>query len=109
MTLASWPDSAVSCSPSGKPPETGIGMEMAGGPRAVHGEFILASPVDARPNGAGPVAAGTKMTGVALYNSATLALHSAMYLLASPYFASEILRPSRTRSARSSSREPYWL
>ena len=33
---------------------TGMGMEMAGVPKAVHGAFIRGSPVDARPNGAGP-------------------------------------------------------
>jgi hypothetical protein len=53
-------------------------MEIAGVPKAVQGEFILGSPVDARPNGAGPTAAGDKITGVALYSSATRVLHSAM-------------------------------
>jgi len=43
----------------------------------------LASPVDANPNGAGPVAAGTKIIGVALYISATRAFHSAIYRQAS--------------------------
>src|SRR5882762_551175 len=82
-TLASWPWSAVSCSPSGNPSGTGRGIEIAGVPRAVHGAFILESPVDDKPSGAGPVAAGTKITGVALYNSATRSLHSAIYRLAS--------------------------
>jgi hypothetical protein len=40
---------------------------MAGVPKAVHGEFIRESPVDLSPSGAGPVAAGTKTTDVALY------------------------------------------
>ena len=71
-------------------------MEIAGVPKAVHGAFILASPVAARPNGAGPVAPGTKITGVALYISATRALQSAIYRLASSYRSTEIWRPSRT-------------
>ena len=62
---------------------TGRGIEIAGVPRAVHGAFILGSPVDDKPSGAGPVAAGTKITGVALYISATRSLHSAIYPLAS--------------------------
>ncbi len=40
-------------------------MEMAGVPKAVHSAFILVSPVYAKPNGAGPVAAGVRITGVA--------------------------------------------
>lgn len=36
---------------------TGIGIEIAGVPKAVHGAFILGSPVDARPRGAGPAPA----------------------------------------------------
>ena len=56
-------------------------MEIAGVPKAVHGAFILGLPVDAKPNGAGPIAAGDKITGVALYSSATRALHSAIYRL----------------------------
>jgi len=55
-----------------------MGIEIAGVPNAVHGAFILASPIDAKPNGAGPVAAGTKTTGVALYISVARTLHSAM-------------------------------
>jgi hypothetical protein len=39
---------------------------QAGVPNAVHGAFIRASPVVARPRGAGPVAAGTRITGVVL-------------------------------------------
>ena len=66
ITLASCPCSAVSWSPSGKPFATGIGMVMADVPMAVHGAFILGSPVDDKPNGAGPMAAGTRITGVAL-------------------------------------------
>jgi hypothetical protein len=42
----------------------GTGMEIAGVPKAVHGAFILGSPVDAKPGGAFPVAVGTKITGV---------------------------------------------
>jgi len=80
---------------------------MAGVPKAVHGEFIRESPVDASPNGAGPGAAGTRITGVALYSSATRALHSATYLMASSYRSTGIWSPSRTKSARSASREPY--
>ena len=41
-------------------------MEIAGVPKAVHGRFILGSPVDEKPSGAGPVAAGIKITGVDL-------------------------------------------
>src|SRR5215469_14811295 len=81
-TLASWPWSAVSCNPRGNPLGTGRGMEIAGVPKAVQGEFILGSPVDAKPKGAGPAAAGDKITGVALYSSAKRALHSAIYRLA---------------------------
>ena len=80
----------MSCSPSGKPLETGMGMEIAGVPKAVYGAFILGLPVDARPNGAGPIAAGDKITGVAFYSSATRALHSAIYRLASSYRSTEI-------------------
>jgi hypothetical protein len=40
-----------------------MGMEIAGVPKAVHGAFILGLPVDARPNGAGPIAAGDKWKG----------------------------------------------
>ena len=36
-------------------------MEMAGVPKAVQGAFILGSPVDAKPEGAGPVAAGVRI------------------------------------------------
>ena len=43
-----------------------MGIEIAGVPKAVHGEFIRESPVEARPRGAGPVAAGVRMTGVVL-------------------------------------------
>ena len=75
ITLASCPWSAVSCSPSGNPLATGMGIEMAGVPKAVHGRFIRASPVDARPMGAGPVAAGTRITGVDLYSSTTVFRH----------------------------------
>ena len=35
-----------------------MGMEIAGTPSAVHGEFIIGSPVDSRPAGAGPGAEG---------------------------------------------------
>jgi len=42
---------------------------MAGVPNAVHGEFVLPSPVLDSPSGAGPGAAGTRITGVALYIS----------------------------------------
>ena len=65
-TLASWPWSAVSCSPSGRLLPTRIGIEMAGVPREVQGALMRASPVEASPSGAGPVAAGTRTTGVAL-------------------------------------------
>ena len=41
-----------------KPSPTGMGTEMAGVPSAVHGAFILGSPVVDSPSGAGPVAAG---------------------------------------------------
>jgi hypothetical protein len=83
-------------------------MEIAGVPKAVHGAFILGSPVDARPSGAGPVAAGDRITGVFLYISATRGLHSAIYRLASSYCSTDILRLSkmvteRTISLRTSS------
>jgi hypothetical protein len=65
-SLVSWPDSAVSCNPNGNPSETCMGIEMAGVPKAVQGAFILGSPVEARPSGAGPVAAGVRITGVVL-------------------------------------------
>ena len=45
----------------GNPLEIGIGMEMAGVPKAVHGAFTLVSPVYAKPNGVGPVAAGVRL------------------------------------------------
>jgi hypothetical protein len=73
----------VSCNPSGNPLRTVRGIEIAGVPKAVHGAFILGSPVDAKPKGAGPVAAGTKITGVVLYISATRTLDSAIYRMAS--------------------------
>jgi len=61
---ASSPGAAVSCSPKGKRSPTGIGTEIAGTPSAVHGVFMLESPVDASPKGAGPVAEGARITGV---------------------------------------------
>ena len=55
----------MSWSPKGKPPlRTGIGIDIAGVPKVVHGLFILPSPVEVSPTGAGPVAAGTRITGV---------------------------------------------
>src|SRR5580692_6551444 len=62
--LKSSPTSAVNCKPSGSPRKRGMGIEMAGVPRDVQGAFILGSPVEARPKGAGPVAAGVRITGV---------------------------------------------
>src|SRR4029077_13480680 len=106
---ASWPCSALSCSPNGNPFGTGIGTEIAGDPKAVHGAFILGSPVDARPNGAGPTAAGVRITGVTLKSSETWALHASTYRMVSSYRSTEILSPSRTRSARSPRRAPYSL
>jgi hypothetical protein len=58
-------------------------MEIAGVPKAVHGRFILGSPVDDKPSGAGPVVAGTKITGVDLNTSAIRLLFSAIERLAS--------------------------
>jgi hypothetical protein len=55
-----------------------MGIEIAGVPKAVHGAFILGSPVEVRPSGAGPTAAGVRMTGVALNHSATRALDDSM-------------------------------
>ena len=66
---ASSPGAAVSWSPNGKRSPTGIGTEIAGVPSAVHGVFMLESPVDASPHGAGPVAEGARITGVVLYMS----------------------------------------
>jgi hypothetical protein len=51
----------VSCKPSGKLLPTGIGSVRAGVPNAAHGAFMLASPVQASPRAAGPVAAGTRI------------------------------------------------
>jgi hypothetical protein len=65
MTRASWPWSAVSWRPSGKADPTGIGIVMAGVPSAVYGELSRESPVVVRPSGAGPGAAGVKITGAA--------------------------------------------
>jgi hypothetical protein len=65
-SLASWPWPAASWSPRGNALVIGIGIEIAGVPKAVHGAFIFGSPVDVRPNGAGPVAAGVNITGVVL-------------------------------------------
>jgi hypothetical protein len=79
---------------------------MAGVPKAVHGEFSRESPVDVNPSGAGPIAAGVKITGVALKSSDILVLPSAIYLLASSYRSMGIWRPSRTRFAVSASRSP---
>src|SRR5215467_9992253 len=59
---ASVPDSETSCRPSGSP-RAGIGMEIAGTPRAVHGAFMTGSPVDSSPAGAAPGAAGVISTG----------------------------------------------
>src|SRR6266567_3243876 len=95
-TLASWPWSAASCSPRGKPLATGIGIDIAGVPKAVHGAFILGSPVDARPNDAGPTAAGVRITGVALNSSANRGLHESTYRTVSLYRSAEICRPFST-------------
>jgi hypothetical protein len=38
-------------------------MEIAAVFKAVHGAFILGSPVDAKPGGAGPTAAGVRIMG----------------------------------------------
>ena|SRR6516162_3884913 len=76
---ASWPGAAVSCNPRGSPLEIGIGIEIAGVPNAVHGLFIRVSPVNAKPNGAGPTAAGERMTGVISNNSVNRALHESIY------------------------------
>gem|GEM_PF-6177585 len=84
-------------------------MEMAGVPKAVHGAFIRGSPVDVNPNGAGPVAAGTKITGVSLNISVIRALDAAISRFASSYRSTGILSPSRTKVATSASREPYSL
>jgi len=70
----------------------GIGMEMAGVPKAVHGAFIRGSPVDVNPNGAGPVAAGTKITGVSSNISVIRALDAAISRFASSYRSTGILR-----------------
>ena len=54
---------------------------MAGVPRAVHGAFIAGSPVVERPKGAGPVAAGVRITGVDLKISVNDALPIYLALL----------------------------
>jgi hypothetical protein len=45
-TRASWPRAAVSCSPSGNEPAMGIGIDTAGVPSAVQGEFIVELPAN---------------------------------------------------------------
>jgi hypothetical protein len=79
--------------PQGQAAPSRHGIEIACVPKAVHGTFILGSPVDARPSGGGPVAAGTTCTGVALYISVIRPLHSAMYRLVSSYRCREIWNP----------------
>ena len=76
MSLESCPTSAVICNPSGSPFATGIGIEMAGVPSADQGAFMAGSPVVDKPKGAGPVAAGVRITGVDLKISATRTLLS---------------------------------
>src|SRR5579872_1658775 len=56
-SAASDSGAETSCRPRGNP-GTGMGMEMAGKPRAVQGRLRIGSPVDARPAGAGPGAEG---------------------------------------------------
>ena len=56
-TRPSSPAAAVNCNPSGRPLEIGMGIEIAGTPSAVQGEFMRLSPVEPSPNGAGPVGA----------------------------------------------------
>ena len=75
--------SAVNCNPSGSPLAIGMGIEMAGVPRAVQGAVIRGSPVVDKPKGAGPVAAGVRITGVDLKSSAIRALPSEIVCLAS--------------------------
>src|ERR1700693_233670 len=84
-TLASCPRSAVNCNPRGSPLAIGMGIDMAGVPKAVQGAFILGSPVLDKPKGAGPVAAGVRITGVDLKISAIRTRLSARYRLASSY------------------------
>src|ERR1700719_1517018 len=99
INLASCPRSAVICNPRGRPLASGMGIEIAGVPSAVHGAFILGSPVVDRPRGAAPGAAGVRITGVDLNISDSRALESEMNRFVSSYFSTGILRPSRVRSA----------
>src|ERR1700676_1743960 len=87
-----------------------MGMEIAGVPSADHGAFIAGSPVVDKPKGAGPVAAGVRITGVDLKISAIRTLLSETYSVASSYRSVEIFRPSRTRAATGwSSRSPNFF
>src|SRR6202049_2955426 len=76
-----------------------MGIEIAGVPSADQGAFIAGSPVVDKPKGAGPVAAGVRITGVDLKISAILTLLSETNFLASSYCWAGIFRPSRTRVA----------
>src|SRR6185503_19215680 len=97
--LESCPRSAVSCNPKGSPLASGRGIDTAGVPNAVHGAFIRGSPLVDKPKGAGPVAAGVRITGVDLKIAASVTLDPEMYRFASVYRSSVIFRPSRTRSS----------
>src|SRR6202022_1671970 len=84
-----------------------MGIEIAGVPSADQGAFMAGSPVVDKPKGAGPVAAGVRITGVDLKISAIRTLLSETNFVASSYWAVEIFRPSRTRVATGwSSRSP---
>src|SRR6201993_485207 len=95
----SWLRSAVNCKPRGRPLAMGMGIDTAGVPRAVQGAFILGSPVVDKPRGAGPTAAGVRITGVDLKISAKRILLSATRRLASSYRSVGILSPLRTKFA----------
>src|ERR1700674_2260897 len=84
-----------------------MGIDTAGVPSAVQGAFILGSPVLDKPKGAGPVAAGVRITGGDLKIFAIRTRLSARYRLGSSYRSAGIFRPSRIKFASGwSSRSP---
>src|SRR6201984_1594089 len=96
---ASWPRLAVNCRPRGRPLTVGMGIDIAGVPRAVQGAFMRGSPVVDKPSGAGPTAAGVRITGADLKISAKRGVQPAINPLASLYCSALIFRPLRTRFA----------
>src|ERR1700692_701282 len=95
----SWPRSAVNCKPRGRPLAMGMGIDIAGVPKAVQGAFMRGSPVVDKPRGAGPTAAGVRITGEDLKSPANRTLRSGRSRLASLYRSAGILSPLRTKFA----------